>query len=372
MRASLFSGSTGFAEEHRLSFGRGQEAGQHLHGRRLAAAVGAEEAEDLAALDREVHRVDGRELSEPAREVLGHDGRLGVGLDARRDGQTPPRAAFLLGQQGHEGLFQVLGSRPLLELFRGARGQNPPGIHRDQPVEAIGFIHVGRRDEHAHPRPAGADVVDERPELLTRERVDARRGLVENEQVRVVNQRRAEPDLLLHAPRQLPGRPVRERVEPGRLQEPVDPRATLRAGEPEQLCEEVDVLEDAQLEVQVLAEPLRHVGDERADGVAVPAVRDVAAQHLDLPGLDLLRAGDDPHEGRLTDAVGADQADHTTGRDLGRHRIERARLPVAVCEVGDARDGFGQGWHRDTRGQGLGGKCRSRKAGQATVSSSRT
>ncbi len=205
-------GINGLAEEDRLAVGRGQEARQHLHGRRLAAAVGAEEAEDLAAIDCEIHRVDGSERPEAAREVLGHDGRPGVGLDARRDGQTPPRAAFLLGQEGHEGLFQVIGPRPLLELLRRARGQDSPGIHRDQPVEAIGFIHVGRGDEHAHPRPAGADVVDERPELLTRERVDARRGFVENEQVGVVNQRRAEADLLLHAPRQLPCRPVRERV----------------------------------------------------------------------------------------------------------------------------------------------------------------
>ena len=50
----------GLAEQLRLPLGRGQEAGQHLHGRRLAATVGAQEAEDLAALDREIHRVDRR------------------------------------------------------------------------------------------------------------------------------------------------------------------------------------------------------------------------------------------------------------------------------------------------------------------------
>ena len=53
LRTSRLAGVDGAAEERRRPLGGGQQAGQHLHRRGLAAAVGAEEAEDLAALDRE-------------------------------------------------------------------------------------------------------------------------------------------------------------------------------------------------------------------------------------------------------------------------------------------------------------------------------
>ena len=52
------------AEEQRGSFGRRQQTRQHLHRGRLAAAVGAEKAEDLAALDPEVDVIDRSESAE--------------------------------------------------------------------------------------------------------------------------------------------------------------------------------------------------------------------------------------------------------------------------------------------------------------------
>ena len=58
--------------------------------------------------------------------------------------------------------------------------------------------------------PVGADVVDQRPELAPRERIDAGGGLVEDEQIGVVDQRAAQPDLLLHAARELAGRAIGE------------------------------------------------------------------------------------------------------------------------------------------------------------------
>ncbi len=61
-------------EQERLAFGRGQQAGEHLHRRALAAAVGAEKAEDLAALDAEAHVIDRSELAEALGEPLRLDG----------------------------------------------------------------------------------------------------------------------------------------------------------------------------------------------------------------------------------------------------------------------------------------------------------
>ncbi len=49
------------AEQQGLAGCRRQKARQHFHRRRLAAAVRADEAEDLAALDREIDMIDGGE-----------------------------------------------------------------------------------------------------------------------------------------------------------------------------------------------------------------------------------------------------------------------------------------------------------------------
>ena len=72
-----------------LAFGGGQQPGQHLHRRGLAAAVGAEEAEDLAALDAEAHVIDGGEVAEPLGQAVRLDGRRAV--RGRRGAGSPAR-----------------------------------------------------------------------------------------------------------------------------------------------------------------------------------------------------------------------------------------------------------------------------------------
>ena len=88
-------GVHGLAEELRLAFGGGKQAGEHLHRGGLAAAIRAEEAEDLAAADGEAHAIDGGEAAEALGEVRGLDGRLAAGVHARGDhqGATPPSSA---------------------------------------------------------------------------------------------------------------------------------------------------------------------------------------------------------------------------------------------------------------------------------------
>ena len=103
------------------------------------------------------------------------------------------------------------------------------------------------------------------------------------------------PTFCFMPPESLPAGRSGNGPRPGGVQQLVGSAAARSAAESaEQLREEVDVLEDAQLEVEVLAQPLRHVGDARADGVAVAGVGDVAAEDVHLAGLDLLRAGDQP------------------------------------------------------------------------------
>ena len=59
--------------DRRLAAGGGEEGAEHPHGRGLARAVRAEEAEDLALGDREVDVADGLDLAllEAPADLLG-------------------------------------------------------------------------------------------------------------------------------------------------------------------------------------------------------------------------------------------------------------------------------------------------------------
>ena len=48
-----------------------------------------------------------------------------------------------------------------------------------------------------------------------------------------------------------------------------NPPLPFGTGLPEQAAEELDVLANAEIRIEVLAEPLRHIGDAGTDGVAV-------------------------------------------------------------------------------------------------------
>ena len=367
-------GVHGIAEEPGLALGGGEEAGQHLHRGGLAATVGAEEAEDLAAADGEADAVHGGEGAEPLGEVGGLDGGLPPGVHARRDLQGAATARLGARQQRDERVLQVRGAGAFHELGGSAGGDDAAGVHGDGPVEALGLVHVGGGDQHAHAGPFGADAIDEGPELLAGERIDAGGRLVEDEQVRVVDQGAAEAHLLLHAAGELAGGAVGERPQARGVEQGADAAGTLSVGHAEEPGEEVDVLEDAELEVEVLAQALGHEGNARAGGVAVGGLGHVAAEDADRARLDLLRAGNQAHERGLADAVGADQADHTSGGDVEVQRVERAGGPVSVRDAADryhrrrvtvrrGGDAHAGGGHRVALRQGRGAGVSGRVAG---------
>ena len=87
-------------------------------------------------------------------------------------------------------------------------------IHRHQPVEALGFLHVGGGDQHAHAFAARADTADQ---LRTGLRDSGSTPVVgcEDQQVGIVDQRAAQPELLFHAAGQLARRTLGERRQSG-------------------------------------------------------------------------------------------------------------------------------------------------------------
>jgi hypothetical protein len=82
----------------------------------------------------------------------------------------------------------------------------------------------------------------------------------------------------------------------------------LNAGLSEQAAEELDVLANAQVRVEVLAETLRHVGDARADRGAMPrrAISPPRTKHAS--GLNLREPRDKAQQRRLAHAVRPDQS----------------------------------------------------------------
>jgi len=177
------------AEEPGLALGGREQPREHLHRRRLAAAVRAEEAKDLAAADAEAHVVDGGEAAEAHRQVFRFDGDLTVTVGGqRRDFDRPMAAAFFFRQQRDEGLVERLGAGALQQFVRRAGGEHLAGIHGDEPVETRRFLHVGGGHEHAHAFARGANLIDEGPELAPRQGIDAGGRLVEDQELGIVDE----------------------------------------------------------------------------------------------------------------------------------------------------------------------------------------
>jgi hypothetical protein len=148
-----------------FSCGGWQQPGEHLHGRGLAAAVGAQKAENLTALNPETDVVDGHEIPEASRQPTGFDRYDAIFGAAWWHDEPAVPAALALGEQRDERLFQRARPSVLLEVMRAARGQHLASVHGNQPVKAFGLLHVGSGHQDAHAGAASADMGDEFPEL---------------------------------------------------------------------------------------------------------------------------------------------------------------------------------------------------------------
>ena len=81
------------AEQPGLPVGGRQQAAEHLHRRRLAAAVGPEEAEDLPPLDLHADVIDRDEIAELLGQAVRLDDHLLLARRARGDHQLLVAAA---------------------------------------------------------------------------------------------------------------------------------------------------------------------------------------------------------------------------------------------------------------------------------------
>ena len=284
----------GLSEQRGGSLAGRQQPRQHLHRGGLAAAIGAEEAKDFAGFDPKAYMIDRGEPTEALGQPRRLDRRRSGAWYARWDHQRLVSLALGFRQQGDERFLQA-GCPGLAEdLRRTAGGDQPAGVHRRQPVELCGLLHVGAGDDYAHAGPANPHAADQFPELPPRQRIDAGRGFVEDQQVGFMDQRAAQRQLLLHPAGKLPRRAVRVRVQPRAHQQIGDARLALSRRLTEQSAKEIKIFHYAQRWIEVPPEPLRHIGDPRPAIAPVPRTAHVPPERHDPAGLAPLHAGKQP------------------------------------------------------------------------------
>ena len=210
-------------------------------------------------------------LAEPRGQGLG---------DRRRLARAPPRAGSRGGARRRPpprrhpgpGAQDVQGGAPRLghdldhhaRLGRAQRvgrvhGEDAALVHERHARAALGLVEVGRRQQQGEP--LALEAGEEPPEVAARDGVDAGGGLVEDEQLRRVDEGAGERQLLLHAAREPLGQAVAEGRHPHHLEELVAAGAV--AAHVVDLGEEGDVLVHG--EVAVEREALREVADARGE-----------------------------------------------------------------------------------------------------------
>ncbi len=323
-------------EDPRLALGDRQETGQHPHGRGLAAAVGAEEAEDLALADRETDPIDRCEVAEAPGQALGTDGGRHVTVrGSRRHHQAPMPAAAFRGEQGNEDRLHVPLAGACAQLTHGAGGEHPAGVHRHQGIEALGLLHVGRGHQDAQIRatPSQTRAISSQKRRRERGSTPVVGSSRINSSGSWMSAQQSPSFCFIPPERCIAGRSVKgaRPVAVGQLGDALRPGRLVLS---EQASEEVQVLTHRKAGVEIATEALGHVGDALDHRVALAALPQVVPEHLDPTGLDLPHPGDDPEQGRLADPVGPDQAIQPSG---GEARVPHRRGRSNPRRRGSAR-----------------------------------
>ena len=263
---------------------------------------------------------------------MGRDNGSAVENPARRYLESVA-TALLLRKQCDESLLDRGGAGGRLEFGRRSGRKHFSGVHGGKPVETLGFLHIGCRHDDAHAGPAGAYAVNQFPELAAGKRVDAGGGLIQNKQIRIMNQRAAQPEFLAHASRQLLGRAIFKGRQARAVQQFRNSPFALVAGLPEQSTKKLDILADTEVRIEILPQPLWHVGDPRTYQCPVSRIENAATEDLGAARLDLTRASDDAEKRGFSDPIGTNQPNHAIGRYADRDAVQCRDLTVFLREA---------------------------------------
>ena len=241
----------------------------------------------------------GRQVGARHAQVAADEGGRQAGRAQRRERLVPARGVHGDGRA----VADDRRERPL--------GHDASAGHEDEAVALAGLVQVVRGDEHAGA--AGRGAVHGLPQRRARAEPYAGRGLVEDEQVRLVRQGGGEGEAPAQAERQVADEGRRGGGEV---------RLELRRPRTERLRRERQVLGDG--EVLPEAEALGDVPEPRAR-----LARGRAAEQLDAAGGGPQEAEQQPDERRLAGAVRAQQTDDLAGTHLEIHAGDRGEGPEA-------------------------------------------
>jgi hypothetical protein len=117
--------------------------------------------------------------------VLRRWGRRLVSLDRRGSGCGGALPGRLL-EITYESVFKRRGAAGLDQARRGIRGEDMPGIHQRYPIAALRLVHEVCGDENGYFLIA-RQIDQNFPKPVPRQRIDSRGRLVENQDLRLVD-----------------------------------------------------------------------------------------------------------------------------------------------------------------------------------------
>ena len=148
-----------------------------------------------------------------------------------------------------------------------------------------------------------------------------------------MDQRATQAELLLHAAGEFAGQALGKAGEVGGAEQLGQALLEVGFAETEQGGKELDVFADRQFRIEVLSQPLRHIGDARIQAGAVAALADVAAEYFKLALLEDFHPGDQAQQAGFTRAIRADQGAAGAGFDAEIDGFQRRLFPIPVAQT---------------------------------------
>ena len=224
--------------------------------------------------------------------------------------------AFFFRQKLNERRIQIIFSC-LGKQFRRCSGiKNLAVIHGNEPVKTLRFIHIRSRNNHAHIRLFQLDIVYKIPELTARQRVNSGSRFIKHQQIRIVDQRTAQSQLLFHPPGKFSSGTVQEGVQPRALCQPVDPSAPFRRIVTEKHPEKLQIFFHSEGKIEVFPQSLGHISDFRTNSLPGFGIPHISAEHLKRTLLHGMSSGDQRKKRGFPHSVRTDQSNDFPGWNI--------------------------------------------------------
>ena len=250
------------------------------------------------------------------------------GITSTRSAIPSTRAACRDRSSPVEAQLEHLAGGPLLDQrTRAALGDDPAVVHDDEPVaELLGLVHVVRRQHQRHPVPLEPE--QPVPQHMPGLRVEARGRLVEEQDLRLVDQRAGDRQPALHAAGQRLDEAVGTVGEVRELEQLVGPLADHGAREPE--VAPVD---------ERLSRTVSSPSSESCCGTTPSRARIagavLAAGPCRAPAAcrrTRRHAADHPHGGGLAGAVGAEEPERLAAAHLDVDAVDRDEVAELLAQ----------------------------------------